>query len=195
MIYNPIQLYGSWDEGYALDIHVIKSEFLGNDEFGYPHFDNIHSEVGEAIFQLKYRNNSYLLDELVQAACDFIKNRWQINIYGIVPVPPSQERVNQPVFQVAEKIANILGVHYSSKFFKKNSSIQVKNMTIEEKQKLDVSNLITKCYHLKNPNSNILIIDDLYSSGFTLNLVSNLLKQDPNIGKIYVLTMTKTKGR
>lgn len=66
---------------------------------------------------------------------------------------------------------------------------------MEEKLKLDTSNLIIKCGHLIKEKSNILIVDDLYSSGFTMNLIVDSLKKDPNIGKIYVLTMTKTKGR
>ena len=40
---------------------------------------------------------------------------------------------------------------------------------------------------------NILVIDDLYSSGNTLNEVVKLLKTDYNVKKIYCLVMTKTK--
>lgn len=42
--------------------------------------------------------------------------------------------------------------------------------------------------------TNILIIDDLYSTGATLNEVCKTLKQDKNVGKIYWLVMTKTNG-
>lgn len=42
--------------------------------------------------------------------------------------------------------------------------------------------------------ANVLIIDDLYSTGATLNEVCKTLKQDKNVGKIYCLVMTKTKG-
>ena len=28
---NPIKLEGDWDEGYALDVHTIHSEFLESD--------------------------------------------------------------------------------------------------------------------------------------------------------------------
>ena len=40
----------------------------------------------------------------------------------------------------------------------------------------------------------ILIVDDLYSTGATLNEVCKILKQDKNVGNIYCLVMTKTKG-
>lgn len=193
MKYNPIRLNGNWDEGYALDVHVVESIFLGNDEHGKPHFENIRSEVGEAVFQLKYRNNISLLNELAETACDFIKNKWGIKIYGIIASPPSRARFNQPVFMLTQKIGEFLNVPYSLDFFTKNSTIEVKNMSIEEKAKLNTSDLIKKNGYLQSPNSNILIIDDLYNSGFSMNLVVNLLKEDKNIGKIYILTMTKTK--
>lgn len=41
---------------------------------------------------------------------------------------------------------------------------------------------------------NILVVDDLYESGTTLNEICRVLKRDQNINNIYVLTMTKTKG-
>ena len=40
---------------------------------------------------------------------------------------------------------------------------------------------------------NALVIDDLYSTGATLNEVCKVLKQDRNIEKIYCLVMTKMK--
>lgn len=40
----------------------------------------------------------------------------------------------------------------------------------------------------------ILVIDDLYSTGATLNETCKVLKNDKNVKKIYCLAMTKTKG-
>lgn len=192
---NPIKINGSWDEGYALDVHVVKSIFLGYDEYELPHFDNLHSEVGEIVFQLKYKNNFDKIDELAEVAYKFIKEIWKIDLYGVIAVPPSKSRFNQPVFIIAQKIADLLKKPCSVDFFKKDSNLEIKNLKMEEKLKLDTSNLIIKCGHLIKEKSNILIVDDLYSSGFTMNLIVDSLKKDPNIGKIYVLTMTKTKGR
>ena len=41
---------------------------------------------------------------------------------------------------------------------------------------------------------NILVIDDLYSTGATLNETCKTLRKDSNVKNIYCLAMTKTKG-
>lgn len=31
----PIQLFGTWQEGYALDVYMESSEYIGEDVFGH----------------------------------------------------------------------------------------------------------------------------------------------------------------
>ena len=40
----------------------------------------------------------------------------------------------------------------------------------------------------------ILVVDDLYDTGTTMNTVTRLLRSNENVEEIHVLTMTKTKG-
>lgn len=42
---------------------------------------------------------------------------------------------------------------------------------------------------------NILLVDDLFDSGATLNEAVDMLKRDINVADVYVLTMTKTGRR
>ena len=44
-------------------------------------------------------------------------------------------------------------------------------------------------------NHSTLLIDDLYQTGTTLNQCTSLLRDDPLVDKIYVLTITKTKNQ
>jgi predicted amidophosphoribosyltransferase len=40
----------------------------------------------------------------------------------------------------------------------------------------------------------ILLLDDLYRSGATLNVISRLLQQDGKVKSVYVVTMTMTRS-
>jgi competence protein ComFC len=74
---NPMQIRGTWRQGYVLDYHTVSSEFVGHDEFGNPLFDTKRTEVGEILYQLKYRRNLEALDALVTATIAFVRG-WQI---------------------------------------------------------------------------------------------------------------------
>ena len=50
----PIQLFGTWQEGYALDVYMESSEYIGEDVFGHPMFDNTYSQVGKPLHRMKY---------------------------------------------------------------------------------------------------------------------------------------------
>ena len=39
------QLTGNWNKGLAFDLHTLTSTYLGDDEYGHPHFDNQRSEM------------------------------------------------------------------------------------------------------------------------------------------------------
>jgi len=68
---NIQKIEGSWKLGFVLDKHVDHSEFLGTDQFGHDQFDTVRTEIGEAIFQLKYRNDLSQIDVLSSA---FVEN-------------------------------------------------------------------------------------------------------------------------
>ena len=88
---NPTRLNGNWDDGFALDMHVLRSDFLGYDEFGYPQFHTVQTELGELLFRLKYRSDRSAITPIAQAASDFVRFR-NLAIDVIVPAPPSRSR-------------------------------------------------------------------------------------------------------
>lgn len=58
MSINPIKLEGNWKEGFAIDYHVVKSEYLGEDCYGRAQFETTRTEIGELIYKLKYRSSA-----------------------------------------------------------------------------------------------------------------------------------------
>lgn len=72
MSINPVKLEGIWDQGYALDVHTLSSNYLGDDPYGNPRFDTKRSDMGELLFQLKYRNNIHVLDEITRLVIQFL---------------------------------------------------------------------------------------------------------------------------
>lgn len=101
---KPRKIYGSWTDGYVLDLHTTSSTYVGDDEFGHPQFSTQRTEIGELLFQLKYRSDEAALAELVEAGASFIK-RWGVQSSLIVPIPPTRSyRKLQPVARLAEGI-------------------------------------------------------------------------------------------
>lgn len=135
-----------------------------------------------------YNTSEKIADICVQSLATWFLNK-QIDI--ILPTPPTNKRIEQPVFLIAEAIASRLNIPYSDSILQKTDSHQAKNMTFETKKYLQGS--IKKLKNAKR-KCNILLIDDFYSSGDTATECVSVLKEDPLIEKVYYLAIVKTKG-
>lgn len=69
---HPIKINGIWDSGYSLDVYSLHSELIGVDEFGHNMFDTVRSEIGEAVYQLKYRKKQPVF-QLVKKISELLK--------------------------------------------------------------------------------------------------------------------------
>ena len=185
---NPVRIYGAWDEGVVLDNHMLKSVFLGYDESGKEKFENTRTEIGELIYKFKYQKDKECLTKILELLEDILE-KWNLKnkIDIVIPVPPSNKtRDYQPVFEIAREIAKVLEKECKTDILSKESNLQVKDG-------YNISGTIKQNKQIER-KTNILIIDDLYSTGATLNEVCKVLRKDENVRKIYCLVMTKTKG-
>lgn len=190
---HPIKLTGSWDSGYALDKHIMFSTPIGLNPYGHPEFDTHRTPIGEALYQFKYNHKTEFLTDIVDTIVDFLNNNSDYaNIGAIIPAPPSKHRLVQPVFEISKAVSKKLQIPYVEDVLEKNSNIESKGLSLSEKDK--IKGHITK-RRRANRKHNILIIDDIFSTGATLSECSKILRTDPLVNNIYVLTITKTKHR
>lgn len=186
-----IEIKGNWAKGFAYDIHIRESIFLGYDEYSNPKFNNSRSPMGELVYQLKYKNKV----ENVKLIVELLVNSFNgfDSFDYIVPAPFSNQRVNQPVELIANELSARTNVPVAKVLYKKNGGFQSKNIH-DKKQKLDYLN---DSIQISNKdiitNRNILLIDDLFESGATLEHSTDVLLSS-GAGSVCVLTMTKTKG-
>lgn len=194
MSINPSIISGNWDIGYSLDRHTLSSVYCGEDEYGHPIFDTTRSELGELMYQLKYHQDISIIDEIMDLISPFLEEfskKYSIN--AIIPAPPSnRNRIFQPVFKLAEYIGNYLDIEVFYDFLSKTNNTQLKGLDSESKQKA-IKGSIARNKRFVSKNINVLIVDDLYQTGSTLNEIVNVLRTDSNINKIYVLTITRTR--
>jgi competence protein ComFC len=106
--FKPRKIIGVWREGFSLDLHTLSSEFIGHDEFGHPRFDTKRSDIGELLYQLKYKSDTDAVQGIVKVAENFMK-AWNPTVDVLVPVPPSTHRAMQPVLVLAKAIGERLG--------------------------------------------------------------------------------------
>ena len=194
----PVKISGDWFQGFALDLHTISSTLLGYDEFGHEVFDTKRSEMGELLYKLKYRQDKSVLNEILEVATNFVKGKWGIAkvLDCTVPIPPSNTaRAFQPVLEIARGMSSRLGIPmYEDVLIKGKETPELKDV-YEYSRRLDI---LENAFTVKTSliaGKNILLFDDLYRSGATLNVATRVLYHKGKAGKIYVLVLTKTRSK
>ena len=112
----------------------------------------------------------------------------------ILPVPPSNERKYQPLFDVAEKLGNKIAKPVDfTHIFKRRKTEELKGVIDLEKRK----SILAGAFGLKGDDIKVkvLLFDDLYRSGSTLSEITRLLYEQEFVQDVYALTLTKTRTK
>lgn len=192
---SPKQIKGKWTCGYSLDYHTISSEYIGDDEYGHPQFDTKRSDMGELLYRLKYKSDKSVLRIIVDTASEFLNSlKWPLDL--IIPVPPSRGiRPFQPVIHVAKGISQFIGITLCTDCVVKiKTTPELKNMYDFDKR-MEILKDAFAVAKREVEGRNVLLLDDLYRSGATLNSITQTLKSKGKVKGVYVLTLTMTKGR
>jgi len=185
------QIFGKFDQGFALDKHSLYSTPIGENEQGHMQFDTKRTEAGEAVFQLKYRNDQTQVLGLAQAvATNIVPKLPSFNM--IAPMPASNPRAVQPVTSVAQALGNALGKPvFENLLAKVPGGKSLKNLhTREDKDAALVDQIMFQDVIANNGKWNLLLVDDLYHSGASIDAATQILRGYAKIGAIYVATLT-----
>lgn len=177
---HPRQLKGSWLAGWALDFH---SRFVGDQQ--------IRGVIGDLVFRYKYGGQRELVNKLAGYWAELLEGHPEIpDLDGVIPVPPSMQREFDPVSHLAQALAARLGIPADLATLIKTRQTQpqkeLKSLTAKQ---ANVAGAFALQGHVAGQN--LLLVDDLYDSGATLNEAARTLNHG-RPASIIVLTLTKT---
>ena len=212
MTINLQKLNGHWTEGFALDLHTTgstpiheiktikiiidgkeKDVQVWGERTGW---DTKRPEIAEHLYQLKYRHDRTHIQPVAAEAANFLSSKTNWNLHKIIPIPPSDtSRSFQPVYELAKAIGILRNLEVDFKTLKKlKLTSQLKDIeNAEQRREILKDAFDTEVNSLMGKN--ILLFDDLFRSGETLNAANDLLKNKGNAANIFVLTVTKTRSK
>ena len=151
--------------------------------------------IRNAILNYKFNNKSYIYKTITKF---LLKNEKFVEIIKsydiIIPVPLSKKRMKERGYNqselIAKEISKTLNIDLNKQSLIKNQNTVAQSTLNKEERLKNSQGVYTLKYPNKITNKNVLIIDDIYTTGSTVNECSKkILKANPE--KIGVLTIAK----
>ena len=150
------------------------------------------TELGELVYRLKYRGDQSAVAPIAQAAVDFVRE-WSPDIDVIVPTPPSKTRAVQPLFQIADELGRLLSRPVDKTSVRKfKATPELKNVDYAKRLEL-----LGGAHSIEGDalrGRRVLLLDDLYQSGATLNAIARLLKDAGGVSSVFALALTRARS-
>ncbi len=187
---NLKELKGDWDAGWALDKHIVHSTFIGHDEHGHARFDTLRTEVGEATYQLKYKQDWAQVKPLAKAIADNIGPKVKIGF--IVPMPASKARIHQPVTELAKEVGRLLGIPvFDNLLVKAANGKPLKDLVTKAEKVEAIGDSFSVVDQIEGAGPwNVLVIDDLFDTGASMEAACKVLRKYPKAAKVYAASLT-----
>ena len=154
-------------------------------------------KVRDLIHQLKYKGNQEIGLFLGDWFGEILKENQEFNeVDFIIPVPLYQKRLRQrgynQVTKFGEKLSEILEIPYKANVLVRTSSTKTQTFKnrFDRFKDIETTFLLTDTLYFENKH--VLLIDDVITTGATLEACCNELLKTNNI-KISILTMTFTE--
>jgi competence protein ComFC len=175
--------------GLFLDFHTIKSKLNEDGSF-----TTIRTEIGDLLYKYKYAFDLTVESELVERVYLFILKYFPYCDI-LIPMPPSNlNRPYQPLFELVQKVSERIRIPCNLNYLKKKETTPLKSIEDSTVRR----EILKNAFYISDDrykDKRILLIDDLYRSGETLNASIRALKDQGKVSQIYVLTITKTRTK
>lgn len=185
------KIEGSWKSGMVLDWHTTESHAVGENEYGHTVFETTRTELGELLYQFKYRSNRIALNSLIKLASSRLSvanGKFDL----IVPIPPSSPK-RTVTSQIAAGLAPGLAAAISlTALTKVRETDELKSVTDPEKRR----ELLAGAFSADKSQihgKKVLLVDDLYRSGATLEAATDALYHLGGAAAVYVFAITRTR--
>jgi predicted amidophosphoribosyltransferase len=193
---DPKMILGNWTHGWALEQHTVRSTSAGADSSIHPEFDTERTELGEALYKLKYRNDRSQVEPIAQTVAAFIRGRSELaDIKAVLAVPPSDTRRSfQPVPALAARIGAMLNLPAPDDYLlKARVTLPLKSLSGKHWRRRELEGAFT-VLDQRFGDMHVLLFDDLFRSGETLKAVTAALLFEGNAASVSVVTATSTRS-
>lgn len=189
---HPQVINGNWLRGIALDFHTTSSTPAGPNEYGHMQYSTVRPPIAELLYQLKYKSDMAAAQGIIDTAGAYL-NRSSAALDLIIPVPPSNPRTVQPVIVLADGVGKVANLPVVNCVTTTRATSQLKNVTDPEERRKLVDGLYAVDARYTE-GKNVLLFDDLYRSGSTLNAITDVVLSQGRAASVRVLTITKTRS-
>jgi competence protein ComFC len=188
---HPQGIKGSWRAGSVLDWHTIDSKCIGENEFGHPIFETTRSELGELLYKFKYRGDQEALKFLVDVAAKYLSET-KAHFDLLVPVPGSHSS-RRFTAQIAIELGKRLGIRVSESGLRKTRETPELKSILDPDQRREMLTGALAADANELSGKTILLVDDLYRSGITLETATEIAYQQGKAKAVYVFALTRTR--
>lgn len=143
------------------------------------------------VYKFKYNGEKYISKIIYKFMLETIKStKFLKQIDLIIPVPLSQQRLKERGFNQAEILSNLLAtelkIEHSPDVIKRTKSTQTQTHLNKLERKENLKNAFEVVDKLKLKNKTVLVVDDIITTGATLDEISSCLKK-AGVKKVYGL--------
>jgi predicted amidophosphoribosyltransferase len=112
----------------------------------------------------------------------------------IIPMPPSTQRARQPVTEIARELSRLMNIPcYEEMLVKKSDTPPMKDIASRDEKVQTLIDAFAINDQLGEGLYDILIVDDIYDTGSSLEAATKVLRQYSKIRNIYVSTVTRKR--